>query len=192
MHRFTPRDALLFATLVGVAVGSRLLPHAPNFTAVLAVGLLAAAVFPVRWVAAAVPLTAMVISDAVIGGYDARLMAAVYGAMVLPLVLSPLVAGRSRFAGERCLRAGGVGAVGSVLFFVITNGAVWAFGSMYEYSAAGLAACYAAALPFLKYQIAGDVSYSVVLFGLASVATRALPGMAGRGGREMEPAIAAA
>ena len=163
MQRFPLREAVLFVLLVGIAVLSRLLPHAPNFTAIMAVGLLAAVVFPSRILAAAVPMTAMVISDAFIGGYDARLMLAVYGAMVLPLVMRPLLSGRMM-----PLRVAGASVVCSVAFFVITNAAVWAFGSMYELSATGFAACFAAAVPFLKYQLAGDLSYSLALFGFAA------------------------
>lgn len=172
MQRFPVRDALLFAALVGIAVASRLLPHAPNFTALIAVGLLAAAVFPSRILAAAVPMAAMVISDAFIGGYDARLMLAVYGAMMLPLAVRPLLSGRLL-----ALRVGAASVVCSVMFFVITNGAVWAFGSMYETSAAGLAACFAAAVPFFKYQLAGDLTYSLILFGIASALPRLTPAL---------------
>jgi hypothetical protein len=172
MQRFPVRDAILFVLLVGIAVASRLLPHAPNFTALIAVGLLAAALFRSRILAAAVPMAAMVISDAVIGGYDARLMLAVYGAMMLPLALRPLLFGRAMV-----LRVGAASILCSVLFFAITNGAVWAFGSMYEPSAAGLAACFAAALPFFKYQLAGDLTYSLVLFGLAAALPKFAPSL---------------
>lgn len=171
MQRFalpalSARDAILFTGLVGIAVASRLLPHAPNFTALMAVGLLAAALFSSRILAALVPLTAMVISDAVIGGYDTRLMLAVYGSMLLPLALSPLL--RSRSGNQQFLRVGAASLLCSILFFTITNAAVWAFGSMYEPTAAGLAACFASAIPFFKYQLAGDLSYGLALFSLAA------------------------
>jgi hypothetical protein len=168
MTRPTTRDILLFSALVATAVASRLLPHAPNFTALIAVGLLAAAVFP-RLIAAAVPLTAMLISDAVIGGYDARLMLAVYASMLLPLALRPLLRGRLPI-----LRAASLSVLCSILFFTFTNAAVWAFGSMYDPTPAGLAACFAAALPFFKFQLAGDLLYTLTLFTLAA----AIPALA--------------
>ncbi len=189
MQRFPVRDAILFTLLVGIAVASRLLPHAPNFTALMAVGLLAAVLFSSRVLAAAVPLSAMVISDAFIGGYDARLMLAVYGAMLLPLLLSPIVRAKSTFAGSRLLRVGAASIVCSILFFTITNGAVWAFGSMYESSGAGLLACFGAAIPFFKYQLAGDLSYGLALFGVAAALPRLLPAAASQSTPE---AVAAA
>ena len=53
----------------------------------------------------------------------------------------------------------------SLLFFAVTNLAVWAFSAMYPHTAAGLAACYAAALPFLPQTVIGDLFWAAVLFG---------------------------
>ena len=172
MPRTVLRDALVFVLLVGVAVASRLLPHAPNFTAVMGVALLASAVFRSRILAAAVPLAAMVISDAVLGGYEWRLMLAVYGALLLPLAAGPLL--RGGLIGTRLARVGAASVACSVLFFAISNSAVWAFGSMYEFSAAGLVASLVAGLPFLKYQLAGDLGSSLVLFGVVAAWPRAM------------------
>jgi hypothetical protein len=36
---------------------------------------------------------------------------------------------------------------------------------MYDHTAAGLLQCYAAALPFFRYTLAGDMFFAVVLFG---------------------------
>ncbi len=64
----------------------------------------------------------------------------------------------------------GCSLAGSLLFFATTNLAVWALGSMYEHSWAGLAHCYVRALPFFRYTLAGDLVFSTVLFsGLAAV-----------------------
>jgi hypothetical protein len=53
----------------------------------------------------------------------------------------------------------------SLLFFVLTNLGVWAFGHMYPKTAAGLIACYTAALPFFRNTLEGDLLYTLVLFG---------------------------
>ena len=57
----------------------------------------------------------------------------------------------------------------SLIFFVTTNLAVWAFSGMYSLDGAGLLQCYTAALPFLKYTVAGDLFWSVALFGGAAL-----------------------
>ena len=53
----------------------------------------------------------------------------------------------------------------TLVFFVASNLAVWAFSGMYSLDMAGLTACFVAALPFLQYSIAGDLIWSAVLFG---------------------------
>ena len=65
----------------------------------------------------------------------------------------------------------------SLLFFAVSNFAVWAFGGMYPPTFAGLIACYVAALPFLPQTVAGDLVWTAILFGgaaLVAMAPRAL------------------
>jgi hypothetical protein len=113
-----------------------------------------------RMLAVLVPLAAMLIGDAVLGIYDWRVMAVVYAALALPALIG-IVARRRRI----WLLAIGGALVSSLIFFVTTNFAVWAFGGLYSLDGAGLVQCYAAALPFLKYTVAGDLFWSVALFG---------------------------
>jgi hypothetical protein len=60
--------------------------------------------------------------------------------------------------------------VPATAFFLVSNFAVWAFQSDYEKSLAGLAHCYAAAVPFYRWMLAGDVFYLVVLFSCWALA----------------------
>jgi hypothetical protein len=69
----------------------------------------------------------------------------------------------------------------SLLFFLLSNGAVWAFSGMYSPTWQGLTQCYIAALPFLERTVLGDLFWTAVLFGGAwlvqhrpSVSRRAL------------------
>lgn len=55
--------------------------------------------------------------------------------------------------------------VGAVVFFVISNFAVWIGGTLYPITGAGLAACFAAAVPFLGNTVLSAAFYSGVLFG---------------------------
>lgn len=152
-------DLLLAGALVGLAVIARLLPHAPNFTPVAAVALFAGTMLHHRGLAIAVPFAAMVASDAVLGFYDWRVMGVVYGALALPAVIG-LLARNVRVS--RMLVPAALS--GSLLFFLTTNFAVWAFSGMYPQTMDGLIACYVAALPFLKNTIAGDLFWGVALF----------------------------
>src|SRR5262249_8015345 len=53
----------------------------------------------------------------------------------------------------------------SVLFFLLSNGAVWAFSGMYSLTWQGLVQCYVAALPFLENTVLGDLVWTAFLFG---------------------------
>ena len=65
----------------------------------------------------------------------------------------------------------------SVLFFVLTNFAVWARGVLYPLTSAGLVECYVAAIPFFGNTLAGDLFYSTVLFGSLAIAEARIPGL---------------
>ena len=55
---------------------------------------------------------------------------------------------------------------GTLLFFLATNAAVWAFSGMYQLNLAGLMLSYAMAIPFLKLSLVGDLFYTAVFFGM--------------------------
>jgi len=57
----------------------------------------------------------------------------------------------------------------SLVFFAVTNFAVWAFGDLYPRTAAGLTQCFALALPFLDRTILGDLLWLGALFGAAAL-----------------------
>jgi len=84
----------------------------------------------------------------------------VYAAMAFPVAVG-IVARRYRLS--RALLPATLSC--SLMFFVTTNFAVWAFGGLYSLDWAGLTACYVAALPFLKYTLAGDLFWTAALFG---------------------------
>jgi hypothetical protein len=157
-------DLLIVAGLVALDVAARLLPHEPNFTPIAASTLFAATVLRTRVLAFAVPVLAMLISDAIIGFDKSALTFAVYAMFLLPGFVA-LMPERARAPG---MFAPAIIAY-SLLFFVVTNLAVWAFGGLYPATAAGLAACYAAALPFLPQTVIGDLFWAAVLFGGAAL-----------------------
>jgi Family of unknown function (DUF6580) len=169
----TWKKALLWAGLVGVCVAGRLMPHPPNFTPMAATALFAGFLFQRRAAALAAVLAALVITDWFTGFYQAGVMATVYAALLLPVTWRGVLR-----AKPTAVRIGLCAASASVVFFVTTNLAVWWFSGMYAATPSGLAACYAAALPFFKYTLAGDLAWSVGLFGTYFLCTRS--GLAGR------------
>jgi hypothetical protein len=55
---------------------------------------------------------------------------------------------------------------GAVVFYLVTNWAVWAFGTMYSGTWAGLFQSYQMALPFFRNTLLGDLGYAAVFFGI--------------------------
>jgi len=161
------QDLLLALFLVVLCVALRLPPHVSNFSPVAAAALFAGMMLQRRWLAVAVPLAAMLLSDAVLGGYGWPMMAVVYAALALPAVIGMLARGRRVWPA-----AIGGALASSLIFYTMTNFAVWALTGLYSADAKGLLECYVAALPFLKYTVAGDLFWSVALFGGAFLLRR--------------------
>jgi hypothetical protein len=93
-----------------------------------------------------------------------------YVCFALPALAGVLLA-RAHFRWPVWLAAS---AAPSLVFFIVTNFAVWITASEAGYSRdlAGLAECYTLAIPFYRNMLAGDLFWSAALFGTWAVATR--------------------
>ena len=152
-----PRMAVI-AVMIFVAAASRLMPHPPDFTAVTAMALFGGAYLSDWRIAFAVPLSALFLSDALIGFYSH--MEIVYGSFAIVVAIGLLLRTR-RTVPMICA----VVFASSVLFFVLTNLGVWATSGLYPRTMIGLVTCYTAALPFFRNMLAGDAFYVLALFG---------------------------
>ncbi len=72
----------------------------------------------------------------------------------------------------RCLAAV---ATTATSFFLLSNLAFWALGNLYPHTTAGLAACFIAALPFYRNDLASTTITVAFLFGLPALARGLLP-----------------
>ena len=158
--------ALLSA--IAAAAALRLVPHPPNFSPIDAMALFSGAYLARRWMSFVAPLAALLLSDLVVGFYHG--MATVYATVALIVLIGWWLSPR-RSVG----RTTGAALASSVLFFVITNFGMWLFSGFYPHTSAGLVACYTAAIPFFQNTVAGDLFYTVLLFGGFSIAERMLP-----------------
>jgi hypothetical protein len=156
--------------ILAVAV-VRFLPHPPNFTPIAAIALFGGAYFDRRAWALAVPLAALFFGDIVYellfgwGFHDQ--MPVVYATFVVIVGFGFLLRGK-----QRLWPVAGAGVAAALLFYLTTNFAVWASGSLYPRTAGGLAACYVAALPFFGSMLVGNLFYSALLFGAFTLAER--------------------
>lgn len=149
--------ALLF---ILAGIGLRLVPHAPNFTPIAAIALFGGVYFSKK-TALILPVLAMLISDVFIGFYDLKIMAAVYGSFILCAILGFWLKKRKKWQ-----TVAGAAILSSVLFFLITNFAVWAFSPWYAKTFSGIIQSYLMALPFFRNTLLGDLFYTAVFFGV--------------------------
>ncbi len=167
-------ECLAAAGLVGAAVVWRLVNNEamvlPNLELVTAASLVAA-VFMRRPVALAVPVAAMVVSDAIIGGsmplftWSAFLVIAVSGLWLRRFVQAPQ---------KLVLATGGTGLAAALFFFAWTNFGVWfmADGSFYPKTWEGLMLCYTYGLPFLRGSLVSGVIVAPVVMAAAVYAPK--------------------
>jgi len=171
MSKQNARTAI-FLGLIGVAMITRILPHAPNFTAVGAAAIFGGYMFKESWKAFLAPLLAMFISDLFInnviyaqftdgfmwftGGF-----AFIYGA----IALSTLLARTNKYGDNRLLNIASSAVGSAVIFYLLTNLGVWLGSPMYAPNFLGLMQSYAAGLPFLLNSLTSTLLYSAVMFG---------------------------
>ena len=110
-------------------------------------------------------MLALALNDAVLGFYPG--FCYVYGAALIPVLLGRLIRNRS---GAGAVAAAAMAS--SFSFFLITNFGSWLWFKSYPLTAAGLASCYVAAIPFFGWTLASDVVYTAILFGLHAWLTR--------------------
>ncbi|WP_213804497.1 DUF6580 family putative transport protein [Granulicella sp. dw_53] len=166
-----------------LAVLSRILPHSFGTTSVgfTAVGgsLLFFGARRSRW-QAAIAVLAMMATDyyLTVFAYHYPFHVSAYGVTWLwyaavCLVGHQMLANKQtdgKTAGPSMLRVAGAVMVSSTSFFLLSNFMVWAGSAMYPHSAAGLAACYVAAIPFYANDVISTAVTAGALFGLPALA----------------------
>lgn len=136
----------------------RTLPHPANFAPVAALAIFGGSVLPRKY-ALVVPLGIMAVSDLFLGYH--KLVPVVWGCFLLIAALSGKMLKRFNM-----VRGFGMALLSSVIFYVVTNFAVWVSGGMYAHTWAGLMECYYMAIPFFRNTLASDLTYTFGIFGV--------------------------
>lgn len=158
-------NTLIALTLILFGAVLRLVPHPWNFAPLGAIALYGGAMFG-RRLRFVVPFGALLASDLIIGFYSPGVMLSVYGSFAVMVAIGSWV-GR-RMSAAKILAAS---LTSSILFFLVTNGAVWAFGHGYSRTVGGLIETYIAGLPFFRNTLASDLVYSGLFFGATAAVT---------------------
>jgi hypothetical protein len=144
--------------MVILCAAARLLPHPWDFTPLMAIGLFSGYQASKATTGILVTLSALALSDLVLGFHSGFWW--VYAAALVAVLFGRITRNRG---GASAIAAAALGS--SLSFFLITNFMVWATSRMYPLTMTGLAACFTAAIPFYQNQFAGDVVYTLALFG---------------------------
>lgn len=170
----TPRFWLALS-LVVVGVVLRVTPHPWNFAPIGAIALFAGAHFERRASGFLIPLSTMFIGDTILElftseGYHS-LMGVVYATYALIAVMGIAI----RDKRTSVLAVGGASVAASVIFFLVTNFAVWPRSPLYTKDLAGLVACYVAAIPYFGSTLISDALFTSIFFGAFAVMERRVP-----------------
>ena len=145
--------------LITILAFSRLIPHPPNFTPLLGMAVFSGVIFDRKILAFVVPLVAMLLSDLVIGFHSS--MPIIYFAIMLNVGVGFLLV--SKFSYLKSILAL---VSGALIFFMVTNFAVWLGSGMYSQDLNGLISCYIMALPFFQNTLLSSLVYGLGAFYL--------------------------
>jgi len=148
---------LNIVSLIVLLAFSRLIPHPPNFTPIIAVAIMSAYFFKNVYFSMFVLIASMFISDIFIGFY-ANIYIIYFTVSIITLVFF-------RFAKN--LNSKNLlifSFFGSFVFFVISNFGVWLVSGMYEKSLSGLIYCYTLAIPFFVNTLVSTILYSYLAY----------------------------
>ena len=154
--------------LIVIGFSSRLLvSDLPNFKPIAAIALFSGFYFRKSWMALLATGLALLISDWQIGSYHWPIAMSVYGTLLAGCLIGRYFIGNNKQQSGKLvtLKTAAAALSMSCLFFIITNFAVWASGVWYPHGLQGLASCYVNAIPFFKYTVAGDVFFTIAIFG---------------------------
>ena len=156
MEKSTARP--LAIGLTAIAGLARMAQHL-NFAPVGALSLFAGARLR-GWHAYALPIVLMAVTDPLLGGYSTA-TPFVYASFLFSVWMGTKIRNT-----ENPVWICGMALAGSLQFFLISNLPYWLLStSPYAHNLSGLAACYAAAIPFFRHTLESDLLYTAVLFG---------------------------
>ena len=143
--------------LVLLLAFSRLIPHPPNFTPIIAVAIMSGYFFKNINLSFIVLLISMLLADVFVGFY--KNMFFVYSSLFLITFIFFKITDKINYKNLFAL-----GFLGSVIFYLISNFGFWAVGNIYEKNLNGLISCYVLAIPFFKNTLFSTIIFSYGAF----------------------------
>ena len=144
-------------SLILVLALSRLIPHPPNITPIIAVAIMSSYLFKNLYFSLCALLISMILSDLFIGFYGN--MVFVYFSLILITFIFYKINSKINIKSLLVFCF-----FGSLIFYIISNFGVWALSGMYEKSFNGLIYCYYLAIPFFKNTLISTILFSYTAF----------------------------
>ncbi|RPG54811.1 MAG: hypothetical protein EVA36_00825 [Flavobacteriales bacterium] len=141
---------ILIASIIILAVLSRIVPHPPNFAPITGIALFSSKKIKNKLFGVILPIIPLFISDLFIGLSFINIF--VYLSFIIIYFLGTIA---TKIDVKTVF-------LSSVIFFILTNLGVWYLG--YPKNIEGLITCFTLAIPFFINTILGDLFYSFILF----------------------------
>ena len=138
--------------LILILAASRLIPHPPNFTPIIAVAIMSSYFFRNIYLSILTLIISMLIADVFIGFYKNMLF--VYTSLIIITFIFFRISKKIKYKNLYIFAF-----FGSLIFFLISNFGVWALDGLYEKNLNGLIECYILAIPFF-----GNTFLSTLIF----------------------------
>jgi len=145
------KDYILPVSLILILSFSRTIPHPPNFTPLLAVGIFSGFYFKKFFLSVFIVLLSMFIGDLYLGFHNTMIFTylALTVAVGIGLFIKQFKAFEIFFSGI----------FSSICFFLITNFGAWLTLEMYEKNMEGLVSSYIMAIPFFHNTLISTFLY---------------------------------
>ena len=145
---------IIFFTLLLVL--SRVVPHPPNFTPILA-GIIFIPFIKKDFIfSMIVPIVVMLISDSIIGMHSLMLWT------YLPILILSFLA--FYFHQDSFRRVINLAIFSPIIFFILSNFGVWVNSAKYSRDFSGLVECYIYAIPFYASSAISCILFSIVFY----------------------------
>ena len=149
-------------SIILVLVFSRLIPHPPNFTPIIAVSIMSGLLFRNFYLSLIVLLISMLLSDIIIGFHTNMIF--VYLSLFLVCYISYAKVIKFNYKNLFIYSF-----LGSMVFFLISNFGVWLSGNLYTPDLNGLINCYILAIPFFTNTLISTVFFSYIAYSVTSI-----------------------
>ena len=160
---FVKNPLIIF--IIIMLIFSRILPHPPNFTPIIASAVMLNYFTNNKFFSLLIIFSSMFLSDLIIGLHNGIFI--VYFSLFVVFSISLLL-----FKKFNLKNIFINGITSSFIFFAMTNFGVWISSDFYDKSLRGLIQCYTMGLPFYNNTIASTIFYMLLVYFIINIVNK--------------------